>query len=431
MTRFGRIRLLHTIISTETIKPSSSTPSHLKTHMLSVLDHIAPNIHLPWLFFYQNYKNNDIEILKKSLSQSLTHYHTFAGRHPSPFAPHIDCNDKGVVFMEASNDRKLDDFINIKDEHDKTLDQLIPNSLGCANNKSSPNMMEVQLNHFTCGGAALVVTISHKVADAFTMVKFMNHWANVARGGSAYPTSFSSYIGDMKLLERLAAAVQLQPKREEVKLATKRFVFPNSKLHELKRKINAICATPVNPSRVESLSSLLYKCAVDAAATISSCFQPSSLTTVVNLRNKVEGTLIPDSTVGNFVMGATAKMADSNQIKWDYVITSLRKEIMELRGSKDNEELDKKVAKNMLSIVNNRSRNYVATSVCRFPFYQVDFGWGKPVLVILRSENTGGDLFVLMDAPHTDGIEATVQLDEKEMAIFQKDKELLAYVEDI
>ncbi|MFS7926540.1 putative chloramphenicol acetyltransferase-like domain superfamily [Helianthus anomalus] len=51
------------------------------------------------------------------------------------------------------------------------------------------------------------------------------------------------------------------------------FVFPNSKLSVLKKAVSS--ATNDIPTRVEVLTSLLYKTAVAAATPTSGCFKPS------------------------------------------------------------------------------------------------------------------------------------------------------------
>ncbi|KAL5751624.1 hypothetical protein ACOSP7_021800 [Xanthoceras sorbifolium] len=66
------------------------------------------------------------------------------------------------------------------------------------------------------------------------------------------------------------------------------------------------------------------------------------------------------------------------------------------------------------------------SSFCRFPFYEADFGWGKPMWV------TFGDLSarnytILMDTRNGDGIEAWIHLTEEQMANFETDKQLLTY----
>lgn len=67
------------------------------------------------------------------------------------------------------------------------------------------------------------------------------------------------------------------------------------------------------------------------------------------------------------------------------------------------------------------------TSLCRFPIYEADFGWGKPAWVGSASL-TFKNLIVFMDTKTGDGIEAWVNLKEEDMAKFEQDNELLAIV---
>ncbi|XP_076936462.1 acyltransferase Pun1-like [Bidens hawaiensis] len=420
--RFGILRKLHTIISQETIKPSSPTPPHLKTHNLSLIDYLNPNIHMPIVFFYPNYNNSHKNILKKSLSQTLTQYYPFAGRLPAPSTPHIDCNDEGVEFVEASIDARLDDFI-LKKDPDESLDQLIPNALGCAVNKTSPNMAAVQLSHFRCGGVAVGVTISHKVADGFTFGNFANRWAAVTRGGSQYvinPHFFSSSLGNFKVLDFPESEIT------GVTYATKRFVFPNSKINELNSNINTMggYTSPTNPTRAESLTALLFKC---AATTKSGS---SSLNRMVNLRGRTAANF-PKLALGNLFVVTTTNIKDSSQVELNDVISSMRKEIMELQGVKEVDEIGDIMVKASQTLLSDQTRTYTVTSLCRFPFYEADFGWGKPARVMIGIGSVDANMILLMDTPCGDGIEATVKLEEEEMSIFQKNKELHEYAQDI
>ncbi|KAK9052180.1 hypothetical protein SSX86_028808 [Deinandra increscens subsp. villosa] len=418
LQRFVRSRQLHTIISQETIKPSSPTPPHLKTHNLSIIDQLAPNVNMPLIFFYKNYTRGDINILKKSLSQTLTSYYPFAGRCLAPSVPQIDCNDQGVKFFEASSDSRLSDVIHRR-ELDETIDELIPNYTLSNNN---PNLVEVQLNHFSCGGAAVVVSISHKAGDGYTMGKFINHWATIARGGSPKAPTFLSSKSNTKVPEFDFKGTNT------VKYATRRFMFPNSKLNELKNKINA----SVNPTRVEALSSLIFKCAVGAATTLSGSIAPSNMYHVVDMRKKIVGKNLPEIAAGNICTIAVAKMADSGgEIKLNEVVDRLRKDITEIKEVRDVEEVGEVFLTKLSTLGGDQSRTYNFSSLCRFPFYEVDFGWGKPVQFIHKNGVLDGNIIHLIDTPSGEGIEAIVQLEEEEMVIFQKDKEILEFSQDL
>ncbi|KAJ6917582.1 hypothetical protein NC652_019805 [Populus alba x Populus x berolinensis] len=59
------------------------------------------------------------------------------------------------------------------------------------------------------------------------------------------------------------------------------------------------------------------------------------------------------------------------------------------------------------------------SSWCKFPFYEVDLGFGKPVWV-----GTGA---FLLDTRDGEGIEAWVTLSEEAMLKFEKNPDILAY----
>ncbi|GKC98934.1 acylsugar acyltransferase 3-like protein [Tanacetum coccineum] len=121
-------------------------------------------------------------------------------------------------------------------------------------------------------------------------------------------------------------------------------------------------------------------------------------------------------------------MMNSRQIKLTDVISNMRKEITKLHGLRNVEEVGEN-QENMLLMLGN-DQTYHFSSICRFPFYQIDFGWGKPLQVMVQTTAVDKIFIVLMDSPFEDGIEAIVHLEKEDMTIFQKDKELLAYVKD-
>lgn len=64
------------------------------------------------------------------------------------------------------------------------------------------------------------------------------------------------------------------------------------------------------------------------------------------------------------------------------------------------------------------------TSLCGFPLYEADFGWGKPIWVGSASL-TFKNLVVFLDTRSGDGIEAWINLKLEDMAKLEADKELL------
>jgi hypothetical protein len=102
------------VISRELIKPSSGTLPHLRDYNLSYFDQISARMYVPLVLFY-NPCNTSIStseisnLLKKSLSETLAFYYPFAGRIKD--RDFIDCNDEGVVFLEAKVKLKLPEIL--------------------------------------------------------------------------------------------------------------------------------------------------------------------------------------------------------------------------------------------------------------------------------------------------------------------------------
>ncbi|KAK7246931.1 hypothetical protein RIF29_41802 [Crotalaria pallida] len=62
----------------------------------------------------------------------------------------------------------------------------------------------------------------------------------------------------------------------------------------------------------------------------------------------------------------------------------------------------------------------------RYSMYEADFGWGKPIWVT-TSDCPMKNTIVFMDTRDGNGIEALVNLEEKDMALLERDVELLQY----
>nr|GEZ32558.1 hypothetical protein [Tanacetum cinerariifolium] len=317
---------MNKIISQQTIKPASPTPSHLKTYNLSLLDRIVPNTYTDFVFYYPKYMNNvNINVLKQSLSQSLAIYYPLAGRLPSPSASYVDCNDEGIDFVEVSTDSRLSEFI-VKKYHDETLHHLFPHGLGLNDGKTNRSLLQVQLNHFSDGGVAVAVSVSHKIADGLTVASFVNHWATVARGESPIdPTFISSPASNST-----EVVDEYDPDyTSEVIYKKRTFTFTNSKLNELKKNVIAMGNTPMNPTRFEVLASLLFKCAVGASTNKS--YDSSLLYQPFNVRGIIAGKY-PETTVGNVLTCAATKMKNPGQMQLNEMVNELRKRKMEVKG---------------------------------------------------------------------------------------------------
>ncbi|KAK9072880.1 hypothetical protein SSX86_009315 [Deinandra increscens subsp. villosa] len=434
LLRFSR-RQLHTIVSREIIKPSSPTPSQLKTYNLSLLDQISINAHQPLIAFYPNldqtsHDNTKTLELKNSLAKTLTQYYPFAGRVAKTDPTYVDCNDEGVTFIEATNDISLSDFLQ-RSEHED-LDPLFPDGLiwfdpyirGDTEGVTCP--LAVQVTRFACGGVAVASTLFHKVGDGRTTFNFVNHWAEVTAKKDINP-HFLHYPTRSTNLPSVHSA------RSRVGCVTRSFLFPNRKLNELRAKVTAMTVEsgqPVmDPTRVEALSWLLHSRAMAAATKKSSgTFKGSDMVFPVDIRGMLVEKLAPTS-IGNLFLAIECRVTSESGLEPHITIGEMRKmkaafrSIPNLEGVMDI--FGQMSLETALEALKRRDESYIYSSMCWFPTYDIDFGWGKPVKVTVGGtmKNATG----LMAARGGDGIEATMCLEKEEMKILQNDPELLAF----
>ncbi|OMO60390.1 Transferase [Corchorus capsularis] len=243
-------------IHNEIIKPSSPTPLHLKVSELSLLDQMTPTVFVPLIFFYPNDDNNDFakaearsQLLKRSLSETLTRFYPFAGRIIS--CSSIECNDEGVDFVETRVNCRLQDIL--KNPVGESLAKLLPSQMG---SKTKPFLL-VKVNIFECGGMAIGISFWHKVADLSTMKLFIKTWAAMAQGYSSevvFPdlTTIPSLFPP---LDFPVNAKEMDPLIQLPKIGSRRLVFDASKISTLKAQ--AASRDVPQPTRVEAVAALI------------------------------------------------------------------------------------------------------------------------------------------------------------------------------
>lgn len=430
------IEMKSEILSRKCIKPSSPTPSHLKTFKLSLLDQLCPPIHGNMTFFYTSTVNNSSnfsQTLQESLSKTLTLFYPLAGRLQD--AATVDCNDQGVFFIEAKVNIQLSEFLSQPDFN--LTDHFLPTNDYQTMELSNGAMLLVQFTSFTCGGASISLSMTHKLADISALVTFLQSWTNASR--LFCKPVVPDFIGPNLLPPRddfpnMSTSVNIKA----TKFALRRFVFSASKIAELKDKVydHFLLAMHRHPSRVEVVLALIWKCAMAANRLKSESFRPSVLFQAVNLRKRMTPP-VPEAAFGNFVWPFMVLADEGN--KDDLELHELVIEIRKAFNNFCNEKADKfKGEEGHLTILgalkergeffkNKREMTvYKCTSWCKFPLYDTDFGWGKPVWHVSVNKMVSNTI-ALADTRSGDGIEVLITLDDEEMAIFERNEELLEY----
>ena len=418
------------VISEEIIKPSSPTPDNLTHYKLSFNDQLSPPVYNPMVLFFAP-DHSDIEFniddisnrLKNSLSEVLTKYYPLAGRFKEN--RFIHCNDEGIPYVKTQVKCKLSDVTNnpIPGE----LNKLVPFELDALTDIT----FGVQLNVFECGAIGIGACMSHKIADALSFFVFLKIWAATTFGDDNIesPQFEAATLFPPKDLSGYASGFGII--KEDI--ITKRYVFDASMIETLRAKYadNEGLENQKKPSRVEALSTFIWTRFVAATKDESG---PEKLYTVnhaVNLRPRTDPPQ-PQLSFGNLFSIAITIPILKNGDEGQGVVRQVREGI-----SKIDKAYVKKLGEGSqhLSFMRDRASRFTKgemvtfsfTSLCRFPLYETDFGWGKPIWVGSPAL-TFKNLVFFIDTPSGNGIEAYVSLKKEEMAKFESDEEFLTFV---
>ncbi|XP_038687455.1 stemmadenine O-acetyltransferase-like [Tripterygium wilfordii] len=346
-----------------------------------LLDQFAPPIYASNLLFYSTQEAASIsisqrsQVLKQSLSRTLTLYYPFAGRNIDNFS--IDCNDEGISYTMAKVSCKLSDYL--KQPDFSKFPKFMPEEIILCEMTPGCHLVKIQETMFACGGFAIGFGTAHNIIDATSMMPFLNTWGSMAREGVALSPDFNcSYIfprnstfpQDLTLL-----ALTNRLYQEKGVFVGRRFVFEGPMMSNLKAKASRLGVQ--KPTRAEVVVALLFKCIMFASkAKFGAKKKSALLSTSVNFRRRAEPKF-PQTSVGNIILLAT--------------------------------------------ITTNSDETDAGT-------YSIDFGWGKPLWFPAFGSALGisGSVIQLVDTRSGIGIEAWVSLDEEIMTMVEHDKELLS-----
>jgi len=419
-----------TVTSQELVKPSSRNLNHPPCHHhLSFLDQLAPPIFMPFLFFYHNKTNlSDKERsdhIKSSLSEILNLYYPLAGRIKNS-GDVVVCNDVGVSFVEAKADCNMSQIL--ENPNPNELNKLHPFEF----HEVSDVPLTVQLTFFECGGLALGIGLSHKLCDALSGLIFVNSWAAFARGQTDEIITPSFDLAKMFPpcdIENLNMATGITKEN----IVTRRFVFLRSSVESLRERFSG--NKKIRATRVEVLSVFIWSRFMASTNHDDKTGKIYTLIHPVNLRRQADPD-IPDNMFGNimrFSVTVPMMIINENDEEKASLVDQMREEIRKIDAvyvkklQEDNRGHLEFLNKQASGFVNGEIVSFSFTSLCKFPVYEADFGWGKP-LWVASARMSYKNLVAFIDTKEGDGIEAWINLDQNDMSRFEADEELLRYV---
>jgi len=416
------------IISKEIIRPSSPTPHNLRNHKLSFLDQLAPTTYTPIILYYHAKKGHDVDRvqksseLKKSLEQTLNRFYPLAGSVKEDNS--IECNDEGVEYYEALVACKLSEALH--EFNAEILNKFLPFEPFA----SREVLLAVQCNFFDCGGVAIGVCISHRIADGASAATFLGAWSDTSRGVAAAVEAVCPNFD--------AAAMYFPPKEiswgkgdlvvTKDKIVTRRLVFDKSNIAALKDKAFSV---PKLPTRVEPVSAFIWKRLMAISKSKPAPVRVHVAIHVVNLRERTVPPM-PMHSIGNLVYSAVILSTHDDHDSHGILVNKLSNAIRGINGDYVKKLHRGMILDSLTKGVKLSSEGgmeiYKFSAWCRFPLYETDFGWGEPTSWVCLPAVPIKNQVYLLSTRDGHGIEAFVNILEEDAPVFDGDPELLPFM---
>ncbi|CAK7324913.1 unnamed protein product [Dovyalis caffra] len=462
------------IISRCTIHPDQETTT-IKTLKLSVSD--LPMLSCQYiqkgvLLTYPPYSIDDlVTFLKHSLSTALSHFPALAGRFQTDPTGHVHivCNDAGVDFIQAkARHLSIHTILSPKDvpecvkgffAFDKTLSY---------SGHSKP-LMAVQVTELQ-DGIFIGCTVNHAVTDGTSFWHFFNTFAEICQGSkkiSKSPnfsrnTMFNSpavlqfpaggpkvtFSGEEPLRERIfhfsrEAIVKLKLKANSTNLiCNSAEIFGKQSNHRWK-VVNGESNGKVAPlflknektaeiSSFQSLSAQLWR-----SVTRARKLTPSKMTTfrmAVNCRHRLEPRLEPYY-FGNAIQSIPTVASAGELLSKDLSFGAelLHQNVVAHGDSTVRKGIaDWEKDPRLFPLGNFDGASITMGSSPRFPMYDNDFGWGRPVAVRSgRANKFDGKISAFPGRDGKGSVDLEVVLAPETMNGLENDDEFMQYVSEI
>ncbi|CAL0303062.1 unnamed protein product [Lupinus luteus] len=354
----------------------------------------------------------------------------------------INCNDEGAIYMEASVNFTIEEFINPPKL--ELLNKLLP----CEPNKTQPfqqvlPQLLIQVNVFKCGGIAISLCNLHTMLDASSCCAFLKTWSSICKGLPKDEISQPDFSSASSFFPpRNISGVRdgvLNPKpglNKERMCTTTRFLFNTNAINELRAKSENDGTSSKN-TRYQVLSTFISKHMGMACMEESSYDSPRPVVVVhvVDIRRRIGEPFSQDS-IGN-LLWPTVLNCDKINMNTHVrdLVRIMKEEIgkytkeMFLKMQSDQRFLWSDECAELMheGLVEKDPIVFVFTSWVNMGFNELDFGWGKPLWLALRGgpQETMANATVFTET--NEGIEAWVTMEEKTMAILENDVDFLKF----
>jgi len=434
-----------TIVASHNVTPNEPTPND--PLWLSDSDQIGNLRHVSCFYVYKaKHDKNALERLMKSLSKILVHYYPVAGRLrlTESGRMELNCNAKGVTLVEAETTNTFADYGDFSPS--LFTEELVPKVDYTQPIEDIPLML-IQLTTFDGGeGLAIGTLTSHPLADATSMMPFVNNWGKLTRGEELEPNEIPFLDRTLLKLPPQHSSpsvklpewkpVQQAQEQEQRKRSAALFKLSAKQVERLKEKANDKASSEgVRPfSRFEAIAAHIWRCASKARASAESSNHPTLVRFSVDIRKRLNPPL-PQNYFGNALAKTVTPKCNEGEIISNplsyatqkireavYMVTDeyIRSQLSVILGQ---EQLDSIRAffmgqGHLLNVPYAGNHNILLTSWLGMPIYEADFGWGKPMHYGLASAFQE-DRAAILPSSDGDGVAVTMFFQTVLMQLFK------------
>ncbi|XP_058728352.1 benzyl alcohol O-benzoyltransferase-like [Vicia villosa] len=373
----------------EFVIPSKPTPHEIKL-LSDIDDQDGLRFQIPVIQFYKYDPNmagkDPVDVIRKALAKTLVFYYPFAGRlREGPGRKlMVDCNEEGVLFIEADADVSLKDFGEAIHPPFPCLDELLFDVPGSSDVINTPLLL-IQVTRLKCGGFIFALRLNHTMSDASGLVQFMNALGEISRGMSK-PSISPVWCREL-LNARDPPRVTCTHHEYEKSPDNKGTIFP---LHNIVHHTLFFGPTEVaairtllpshqrqQHSNFEIISAYLWRYRTIALQLPTN--QEVRIICVVNARSKSVNLPLPKGYYGN-TLAKPAAVTTAGKLIENPLVYALS--LVKKAKASVTQEYMHSVAD--LMVIKSRPHftivgSYLVTDVTRAGFREVDFGWGNAV----------------------------------------------------
>jgi hypothetical protein len=418
-----------------------------------------------------------VEKLKRSLSLVLVDFYPFAGRLDikggESGRPEIDCNDGGVEFFEASIDMAFED-VEINNFPQKNFfRELVQTRHG----NDDASLLSIQVTAFQRGGICIGANFHHVIADGNSFWHFMKCWAECSRElpvsknphhmrtvfkrdneNRAIPNIYSRaeevvtdlikeaqifrFVQENSLpikyseinasagidsLENTKNGIIGKSIEEETNLEISTFLFSEKIIHDLKERSGA-------STSFVAVAAQFWRCVMKAREVPEK--EPVYFATPADCRGRVKPSL-PPTYFGNCLCLCIARTTAKNLLGQDISFAAaLIQEVIyscasEVQLNNFVDFLESQLGscnKDPLSFGNLFSSYTVMAAMSpKFPVYQIDHGWGRPLSVQSAFFNLIGGMMLFAGRGEGRSIAVSTRLPHRQMETL---KQILMVIPD-